>query len=161
MKSSSESKPLPGARITRGEQLPYYAYVTAFLRTSLFLDTSYGTFSRENGISGKAVLKINWSLKTPWHESMEVAHSRLWAPASTISLWGYLSFLNLAIARPYWYFLYSVPRSVALPTIRYVPLTWRGFIFICDIRRDLIQYNDWFDFFTICGFYLLAIPCFP
>ena len=53
MKSSSESKPLPGARITRGEQLPYYAYVTAFLRTSLFLDTSYGTFSRENGISGQ------------------------------------------------------------------------------------------------------------
>ena len=55
MKSSSESKPLPGARITRGEQLLYYAYVTAFLRTSLFLDTSYGTFSRENGISATSM----------------------------------------------------------------------------------------------------------
>ena len=36
--------------ITWGEQLPYQAYVTAFLRTSLFLDTIYGPFSRENRI---------------------------------------------------------------------------------------------------------------
>ena len=33
------------------EQLPYQAYVTAFLGTSLFLDTFWGTFSRENRIS--------------------------------------------------------------------------------------------------------------
>ena len=32
--------------ITRSEQLPYQAYVKAFLRTSLFLDIFLGTFSR-------------------------------------------------------------------------------------------------------------------
>ena len=37
--------------ISRSEQLPCQAYVTAFLRTSLFLDTFQGTFSRENRIS--------------------------------------------------------------------------------------------------------------
>ena len=37
--------------ITQSEQLPYQAYVTAFLWTSLFLDTFQGTFSRENKIS--------------------------------------------------------------------------------------------------------------
>ena len=37
--------------ITWSEQLPYLAYVTAFLRTSLFFDTFLGTFSRENRIS--------------------------------------------------------------------------------------------------------------
>ena len=26
------------------------------------------------------LLKINWSVKTPWQEYMEVAHSGLWAP---------------------------------------------------------------------------------
>ena len=28
----------------------------------------------------QTVLKINWSVKTPWHERMEVARSELWAP---------------------------------------------------------------------------------
>ena len=37
--------------ITKSEQLPYLAYVRAFLRTSSFLDTFYDTFSRENRIS--------------------------------------------------------------------------------------------------------------
>ena len=41
--------------ITRSEQLPYQAQVTTFLRTSLFLDTSQGTFSRENRISTMAM----------------------------------------------------------------------------------------------------------
>ena len=31
-------------------------------------------------IRAKTVLKINWSVKTPWHERMEVASSELWAP---------------------------------------------------------------------------------
>ena len=31
-------------------------------------------------IRAKTVLKINWSVKTPWHERMEVARSWLWAP---------------------------------------------------------------------------------
>ena len=31
--------------------------------------------------SAKTALKIDWSKKTPWHKYMEVAHSRLWAPA--------------------------------------------------------------------------------
>ena len=34
--------------ITRSEQLPNLAYVKAFLRTSLFLDTFQGTFSPRN-----------------------------------------------------------------------------------------------------------------
>ena len=32
--------------------------------------------------SVKTVLKINWPVKTPCHEYMEVARSRLWAPAN-------------------------------------------------------------------------------
>ena len=32
-------------------------------------------------ICAKTVLKINWSLKTPWHDHKGVARSRLWAPA--------------------------------------------------------------------------------
>ena len=31
-------------------------------------------------IRAKNVLKVNWSVKTPWHERMEVAQSGLWAP---------------------------------------------------------------------------------
>ena len=36
-------------------------------------------------LHAKTVLKINWSVKTPWHEYMEVARSRLWAPDSAPS----------------------------------------------------------------------------
>ena len=32
--------------------------------------------------SAKTVLKINWPVETPCHEYMEVARSRLWAPAN-------------------------------------------------------------------------------
>ena len=35
----------------RSEEILCWAYVTAFLRTSLFLDTFWGTFSGENRIS--------------------------------------------------------------------------------------------------------------
>ena len=49
--SSASSLSLLQEPITRSEQLPYQAYVTAFLRTSLLLDTFQGTFSRENRIS--------------------------------------------------------------------------------------------------------------
>ena len=34
-------------------------------------------------IRAKTVLKIKWSVKTPRHERMELARSRLWAPANT------------------------------------------------------------------------------
>ena len=30
-------------------------------------------------IRAKNFLKINWSMKTPWHERMEVVHTGLWA----------------------------------------------------------------------------------
>ena len=40
-----------GPHKRRSEQFPYWAYVTVFLRTGLFLDTVQGTFSRENVIS--------------------------------------------------------------------------------------------------------------
>ena len=45
--------------ITRSEQLPYQAYVTAFLRTSLFLGTFQGTFSRKNKIWVHSKYKIS------------------------------------------------------------------------------------------------------
>ena len=32
--------------------------------------------------SAESVLKINWPVKTPCHEYMEVARSGLWAPAN-------------------------------------------------------------------------------
>ena len=44
--------------ITRSEQLPYQAYVTAFLRTSLFLDIFLGTFSR-SWVMGSTNLVVN------------------------------------------------------------------------------------------------------
>ena len=31
-------------------------------------------------IRAKTVLKLNWSVKAPWHEHIEVARSGLWAP---------------------------------------------------------------------------------
>ena len=37
-------------------------------------------FKRYSKFALKTVLKINWSVKTPWHERMEVARSGLWAP---------------------------------------------------------------------------------
>ena len=37
-------------------------------------------FKRYSKFALKTVLKINWSVKMPWHERMEVARSGLWAP---------------------------------------------------------------------------------
>ena len=44
-----------GPHKRRSEQFPYWAHVTVFLRTGLFLDTVQGTFSRENVISATSM----------------------------------------------------------------------------------------------------------
>ena len=44
-----------GPHKRRSEQFPYWAYVTVFLRTGLFLDTVQDTFSRENVISATSM----------------------------------------------------------------------------------------------------------
>ena len=44
-----------GPHKRRSKQFPYWAYVTVFLRTGLFLDTVQDTFSRENVISATSM----------------------------------------------------------------------------------------------------------
>ena len=46
--------------ITRSKKLLYSSYVTAFLRTGLFLDTFKDTFSRENRISYERIRTIRY-----------------------------------------------------------------------------------------------------
>ena len=46
--------------ITRSKKLRYSSYVTAFLRTGLFLDTFKGTFFRENKISYERIRRIRY-----------------------------------------------------------------------------------------------------
>ena len=49
---------------TRSKKLLYSSYVTAFLRTGLFLDTFKGTFSRENRISYERIRTIRYQKGT-------------------------------------------------------------------------------------------------
>ena len=42
-------------------------------------------FKRYSKLAVKTVLKINWSVKTPWDERMEVARSGLWAPEQPLN----------------------------------------------------------------------------
>ena len=52
---------------------------TSLVRSVGFADW-FKKFERYSKFAVKTVLKINWSVKTPWHERMEVARSGLWAP---------------------------------------------------------------------------------
>ena len=48
-------------------------------------------FTRYSKICAKTVLKINWSVKTPWHKRMEVARYGLWVPVWLLHVWYFAS----------------------------------------------------------------------
>ena len=58
-------------------------------RSVRFVDW-FEKFKRHSKFALKAVLIINWSVKTPWHERMEAARSGLWAPDQPLNY--YISF---------------------------------------------------------------------
>ena len=80
--------------MTRSLQLPYWAYVTAFFTDRSIFRLSFPEKTKAvpvrwpfhrapvGVIHGKFNLKINRSVKTPWHEHSRVVGSRSWPPAS-------------------------------------------------------------------------------
>ena len=48
-------------------------------------------FTRYSKIHAKTVLKINWSVKTPWYKRMEVARYGLWVPVWLLHVWYFAS----------------------------------------------------------------------
>ena len=48
-------------------------------------------FTRYSKICAKTVLKINWSVKTPWYKCMEVARYGLWVPVWLLHVWYFAS----------------------------------------------------------------------
>ena len=48
-------------------------------------------FTRYSKICAKTVLKINWSVKTPWYKCMEVARYGLWVPVWLLPVWYFAS----------------------------------------------------------------------
>ena len=48
-------------------------------------------FTRYSKIHAKTVLKINWSVKTPWYKRMEVARYGLWVPLWLLHVWYFAS----------------------------------------------------------------------
>ena len=101
-KKKKKTNKLNQEPMTRSLQLPYWAYVTAFLQTDLFLDylfrkktkavpvqwpydvrlvsCDWSSGSCGSLIRGKFNLKINRSVKTPWHEHNGVVGSGSWVP---------------------------------------------------------------------------------